>query len=190
MLVGELGDLAASLDILDISSLPGHVAPVEYGDTYRANARLKARAAADGRAAVLADDSGIEVAALGGAPGIHTARWALAPSGAPLDGAGLNRALLARMGDLADRRAAMVSTVVLAIPGQAEVVGQGRVTGRLALDQRGSGGFGYDAVFVLDDGRRLSEVPGAEKDRVGHRGQAVRACVPALITWLTGSRRA
>jgi XTP/dITP diphosphohydrolase len=93
------------------------------------------------------------------------------------------------MADVADRRAAMVSTVVLAIPGQEEEVGQGRVSGRLAHDQRGSGGFGYDAVFILDDGRRLSEVVGEEKDRVGHRGQAVRAVVPALVRWLAALGR-
>ena len=184
LLRAGLGDLAGRLEVRDLAARPGYEAPVEDGETYLDNALLKARAAAGGDAAVLADDSGIEVAALGGAPGIRSARWALTPAGGEMSGSGRNRALLARVGDTDRRDAAMVSNVVLLVPGLAPVVGRGRVEGTLAREERGSGGFGYDAIFLLRDGRRLSEVAGAEKDRVGHRGQAVRAVLPALMAWI------
>lgn len=184
MVLAGLGPLAVGLEVVDLRGRRDHVPPREDGGTYEANARIKAAAVADGRAAVLADDSGIEVAALGGQPGLHSARWARDPEGGQLDGAGLNRALLARLAGVADRRAAMVCTVVLMLPGGQLACGRGRVVGTVADDQRGAGGFGYDAVFVLSDGRRLAEVAGEEKDRVGHRGEAVRAVLPALSRWL------
>lgn len=161
---------------------------MEDGDSYAANAAKKARsvAAADPAVAVLADDSGLEVTALGSAPGLLSARWATGPDGGPLDGAGLNTALLRRMEGLlpAERGARMVCAVALLLPGGRLVGGWGEVRGTIAQDARGEGGFGYDAVFLLPDGRRLSEVAPPIKDRLGHRGQAVRAVVPDLRRWL------
>ena len=180
---------AADLRLLGWDDLGGLLEmPPEDAPSYAANALRKAEAVAarDPQAAVLADDSGIEVEALGGAPGLTSARWATAPDGARLDGAGLNAALLARLGGLpaARRGARMVCAVALLLPGRPAVVGTGSVRGSVALEQRGRGGFGYDAVFLLPDGRRFSEVPAEEKDACSHRGGAVAAAAPALRAWL------
>lgn len=188
LLAAELGPGLAGVEFCDLRGLPGHASPAEGAADYAGNARLKAWAVAalDVQAAVLADDSGLEVAALGGEPGLRAARWATGPGGEPLPGPGLNAALLARLGGLAPpaRGAVMVSAVALLLPGQGLAEGRGEVAGRIALDQRGGAGFGYDAVFLLADGRRLSELQGAEKDRLSHRGAAVRAVAPALRAWL------
>ncbi len=182
-----LGPAAAVLDMRDLGDLPGFVPAAEDAPTYRENVVRKALAArlADPGCAVLADDSGIEVDALGGGPGVRSARWATDPRGAGLSGAGLNAALLARLGGLPpERRAArMVAWVALLLPDGCRVAA-GSVAGRVAQAARGSGGFGYDAVFVLPDGRRLSEVQPAEKDMVSHRGQAVGGVVADLRRWL------
>jgi XTP/dITP diphosphohydrolase len=183
-----LGPGAQALEVADLRGLAGYAPPPETGDTYEDNALLKARAvaAADPGAAVLADDSGIEVDALGGGPGVRSARWATAPDGRLLDGPGLNAALLERLAGVpAERRGArMVAVVALVLPGRPPVLSRGEIRGRIAFDQRGSSGFGYDAVFLLPDGRRLSEVPPEVKDALGHRGQAVRGVLPALRQWL------
>lgn len=182
------GRLLPGLAVADLRDLLAYVPPHETGDTYEENAEIKAlaAAAADPGAIVLADDSGIEVDALGGAPGIHSARWATGPSGAPLDGRGLNDALLRRLAGLPPqhRTARMVCAVALILPGRAPACFRGEVRGTIAPDQRGTGGFGYDALFLLPDGRRLSEVAPEVKDDLGHRGHAVRAAVPSLRAWL------
>jgi len=180
-----LGAAASRVRIGDLRSL-GAPAVVEDADIYAANASKKAHAAAiaDPAAAVLADDSGIEVAALGGAPGIQSARWATAADGTPLDGAGLNAALRLDGVPEPQRGARLVCAVALLLPDGRLGTGWGEVAGHIAHDQRGARGFGYDAVFVLPDGRRLSEVGAAVKDLVGHRGQAVRGVVPELRRWL------
>lgn len=187
LLEAALQDHLDSLHIADLGSL--RVPPVsEDGDTYAANAVKKARAVAavDPAAAILADDSGLEVAFLNGAPGLLSARWAMGPGGAPLDGPGLNEALLRRLEGLSDsgRGARLVCATALVLPGGALFTGWGEVQGYIARDQQGAGGFGYDAVFVLPDGRRLSDVPPAVKDRLGHRGRAVRAVASDLRPWL------
>lgn len=186
-MLAALGEAAADLCVVDARDL--HLdATLEDCATYAGNAEKKARlvAAADPAAAVLADDSGLEVVALGGAPGLLSARWVTDPGGRPLDGPGLNAALLRRMEGLppGDRRARMVCAVALLLPGGRLVQGWGEVHGVIAPDCRGTGGFGYDAVFLLSDGRRLSEVAPGIKDRLGHRGQAVGAVVPELRRWL------
>ena len=181
---------APCLEVEGLGGVAGYRAPAEDGLDYRANAEIKVRGTAvrvPGEA-VLADDSGIEVDALAGEPGVRSNRWATGPTGAPLDGAGLNAALLSRLqGVPADRRTArLVCVVALALPGAGTpriVFGYGALCGRIAHDARGTGGFGYDAVFLLKDGRRLSEVAAAVKDERGHRGQAVRAVAAALADW-------
>lgn len=195
LLTANLGPDAALVRVEGAGDL-GLPPAAEDGDTYAANALLKARpvAAADPAAAVLADDSGLEVVALGGAPGLLSARWAVTADGRPLDGAGLNAALLGRLSGLPapERAARMVCAVALLLPDGQLLSGWGEVRGSIALEARGGGGFGYDAVFLLPDGRRLSEVEPAVKDRLGHRGQAVRALVPGLrrhLTWVAGGRR-
>jgi XTP/dITP diphosphohydrolase len=167
----ELGRLLGA----GVAPLPGYEAPVEDGATFVANARLKALAGAavappDG--IVVADDSGIVVEALGGAPGIHSARY----GGDGLDDAGRVRHLLGELGDAADRRAAFVCVLVAVLPDGSELVAEGRVDGTVAAAARGGNGFGYDPVFVpLGETRTIGELSDAEKDAVSHRSRAAAA---------------
>ncbi len=150
----------------------------ETGATYRANALLKARAAAraTGRPA-LADDSGLEVEALDGRPGIHSARYAGGDPG------NLHRVLRELLGvPWARRGARMVAAVALVLPDGTAYVGEGAVRGRMAMAPRGLNGFGYDPAFVLEDGRTAAERAPAEKDAVSHRRRALDALWDALST--------
>jgi XTP/dITP diphosphohydrolase len=193
LLQGVLGSAADLVEIADLTTLDAHRSPPEVGTDYAANALLKLAAAAALAAgeAVIADDSGLEVDVLAGAPGVHANRWATGPAGEALNGRDLNAALLARLEGVPDawRGASMVSEVRLWLPAGSSgrtVRGRGAVRGRIAHEARGSGGFGYDAVFLLLDGRRLSEVPAAVKDQLGHRGQAMRAVAADLLGWIAG----
>jgi XTP/dITP diphosphohydrolase len=145
----------------------------ETGASLEENALIKARvvAAATGMPAV-ADDTGLEVDALGGAPGVHTARYA-GPDG---DYAANRRALLMALGDTADRRARFRTVVALVVPGEAEVLAEGVLEGWITTAERGSGGFGYDPVFEVD-GRTLAEMGEGEKNRISHRARALQALV-------------
>lgn len=149
----------------------------EDADTYAGNALRKARAAlaaADGRIG-LGDDSGLEVAALGGEPGLHSARWA-----GPTD-ADRNAALLVRLNGAADRSAAFVCALAAALPDGREIVVEERVDGAITEAPRGAAGFGYDPLFVpLGDSRTVAQLSPAEKDAVSHRGRASRALAAAL----------
>jgi XTP/dITP diphosphohydrolase len=154
---------------------------VEDADTLEGNARLKAAAicAATGQAAV-ADDTGLEVDALGGAPGVHSARY----GGEDAD-AGVNLAKLLREleGVEAPDRTARFRTVALIVrPDGSEMSAVGVVEGHIAADPRGIGGFGYDPVFVpIDsDGQTFAEMGDAGKNAISHRGRAFRALVSQL----------
>ncbi|MGH9213980.1 MAG: RdgB/HAM1 family non-canonical purine NTP pyrophosphatase [Acidimicrobiales bacterium] len=146
----------------------------ETGTTYEENALLKARAVAlaTGGLAV-ADDSGIEIDALGGAPGIHSARWTAQDSWVPR--------VLREVGEVAgpdgDRSCRYVAAAAAVWPDGREVVVRGTVEGRLAAAPRGTGGFGYDPIMVpLDgDGRTFAEMDEADKHEISHRGRAFRA---------------
>jgi XTP/dITP diphosphohydrolase len=176
--VRELSDIlaAAGADVA-LEPLPEGVAmPEETGTTFLANARLKARAvlAATGHAA-LADDSGLEVDALGGEPGVFSARYA-GVDGASADAAN-NAKLLAELAGIhgPNRRARFRCVLVLAAPGVPEVVAQGAIEGFILPELRGPGGFGYDPLFQPEgDSRSLAEYAPEEKNRVSHRGQAAR----------------
>jgi XTP/dITP diphosphohydrolase len=155
----------------------------ETGDTFLENALLKARAYAgwSGLAAV-ADDSGLEVDALGGAPGVRSARYA--GQGAS-DQANLDKLLAAMAGVPPERRTARFRcAAVLTDPGGREWHAEASWEGRLLEAPRGSGGFGYDPVF-LPDGWELTsaEVDQATKDAASHRGKAFRALRPAIEAW-------
>ena len=158
--------------------------------TYAENAAAKAVALCRASGEItLADDSGIEVAALGWGPGVHSARFASpdGPSGAEL--------LLDRLAGVADRRARMVCWLALAIPdtrngGRPSVeLFEGVVSGRVAEQPRGTGGFGYDPIFELDDGRTNAELPDPAKDAHSHRGRAVAAAMPRLRELLSARAR-
>jgi XTP/dITP diphosphohydrolase len=168
------------------------VGPVEIGLelsvpephlTYADNARDKAVAfsRASGRL-TLADDSGIEVAALDWGPGARSARWAGAKAGDNAD------TLLDRLEGVSDRRARMVCWLALADPGPGEPsveLFSGTVEGSVATGRRGSGGFGYDPIFELPSGLTTAELSPEDKDRLSHRGQAVAAAAPRIRS-LTG----
>jgi len=147
----------------------------ESGGTLEENALLKARAvaAATGLPA-LADDTGLEVAALGGAPGVHTARYAGPGAGYAAN----RRALLAALEGVADRRARFRTVVALVVPGGGEVMAEGVLEGRITTGERGSGGFGYDPVFEVE-GRTLAEMGEDHKNRISHRARALAALAAA-----------
>jgi XTP/dITP diphosphohydrolase len=158
---------------------------VEDADTFEGNARLKAQAlvAATGLAA-LADDSGLEVEALGDAPGVHSARFA-GPHATDADNVARLLADLGALdpaGDPLGRRARFRCVLVLLRPDGSEVVAQGEVAGVIAPHPRGSGGFGYDPVFVPDEGggATFAELTPEAKHRISHRGRALAALVTAL----------
>lgn len=147
----------------------------ETGATLEENALLKARAvaAATGLAA-LADDTGLEVDALGGAPGVHTARYA-GPQATHAD----NRAALLSALAGVDRRSARFRTVIALVEGQEVVIATGVVEGTIATAERGSGGWGYDALFEVD-GRTFAEIGESGKNVLGHRALALEALAARL----------
>ncbi len=156
--------------------------PEEDAGTFEGNARIKAlaaRAAAEealGRpVAALADDSGLEVDALGGAPGVYSSRYA----GADGDDAANNAKLLRELAGVADadRAARFVCTLVFVDEDGSEAVARGTIEGRIGHEERGSEGFGYDPLFLpdaFDDGRTLAEVSQDDKNAISHRGNALR----------------
>lgn len=162
---------------------PGEVA--ETGVTFAENALLKARAVATATGLpAVADDSGLCVAVLGGAPGVFSALWA----GRHGDDAANVRLLLAQLADVPDahRAAWFECAAALSGPGVEETVTSGTLHGRLAREPRGDGGFGYDPVLVPDgDVRTCAELAPEEKDAISHRGQAVRALVATLAPLLS-----
>jgi XTP/dITP diphosphohydrolase len=151
----------------------GDVELDEPGTTYEENARAKAEQARDATGLpALADDSGIEVPALGGWPGLRSARW-LGPDASDRDRL---LGLLARVAEQAphDRRARYVAVVALAVPGAATVSATGACPGLLIDTPRGEGGFGYDPAFLSDDlGVTFGEAEDAAKDGVSHRARAL-----------------
>ena len=178
----KVRELARVLAPHTLEPLPDAVGlPPEDGESFTANALMKARAAAAAIGApALADDSGIVVPALGGAPGVRSARYAGA---AATDEQNLGK-LLNDMAGERDRRAAYVCVLALVEPDGAERLFEGRCEGRLASSPRGSGGFGYDPAFLPDDlegpARTMAEIEPAEKDAISHRGRAARALAAAL----------
>ncbi|OBJ58475.1 RdgB/HAM1 family non-canonical purine NTP pyrophosphatase [Mycobacterium sp. 1423905.2] len=175
----------SGLSVVSLNDVPAFDEAPETGATFEENALAKARDAftATGLASV-ADDSGLEVAALNGMPGVLSARW----SGAHGDDAANTALLLAQMRDVPDDRrgAAFVSACAL-VSAAGEVVVRGEWPGRIARAPRGDGGFGYDPVFVPDgDHRTAAQLSPTEKDAVSHRGRALALLLPALRTLAPG----
>ncbi|NEW42548.1 RdgB/HAM1 family non-canonical purine NTP pyrophosphatase [Nocardia cyriacigeorgica] len=170
----------AGLEIVGLDDVPTYDEAPETGATFEENALAKARdgAAATGLACV-ADDSGLEVDALNGMPGVLSARW----SGRHGDDAANNALLLGQLGDVPDERrgARFVSTCALAVPGGAETVVRGEWPGTIGRKPIGDGGFGYDPLFVPEGGTTTAaQLTPAEKDAVSHRGRALTQLLPAL----------
>ena len=153
---------------------------VEDGETYAENAGRKARSYSNACGLpALADDSGLEVDALEGAPGLYSARYA----GKAADDAANRAKLLAALANIpTERRAARFRCVIaLAFPYTTNVrLGEGVVEGSIAMDERGDLGFGYDPVFSLSDGRRMAELDVSEKNRISHRARALANAAWAL----------
>jgi len=159
---------------------------LEHGGTYAENAVLKARYFAErGGLATVADDSGIEVDALGGEPGVHSARWAGAGARDADQDARNNAKLVAALRDVPEERRTARYRCVVAyldrVDGTPEIV-EATCEGRVALEPRGSGGFGYDPYFFSPElGMTFGEAAPAAKARVSHRGRAFRALAEMLL---------
>lgn len=168
-----------SMTLLSLADVPAFDEVPETGATFEENALLKARSGFEATGvACVADDSGLEVDALNGMPGVLSARW----SGAHGDDPANTALVLGQMSDVPDDRrgAAFVSACAL-VSGAGETVVRGEWRGSIVVEPRGSGGFGYDPVFLPADSQRTAaELSPAEKDAVSHRGRALALLVPAL----------
>jgi XTP/dITP diphosphohydrolase len=169
--VREIAELLAPFgtEVLAAAAL-GLAEPEETAASFAGNARLKAEAAAAASGLpALADDSGLCVAALGGAPGIYSARWA----GPDRDFSLAMRRVEQALGERPDRRAAFVCALALAMPGQPTRVFEGRVEGTLVFPPRGSRGFGYDPIFLAEgESQTFGEMDPEKKHAMSHRAQA------------------
>ena len=170
----KLRELRGALPAWEIDLLAAPDEPVEDGATFIENARIKARHGRLRAAAedwVAGEDSGIEVAALGGGPGIESARWAADPV----------ERLLDELEGIADRRARYVCELVVLAPGGAEIHATGTLEGEVAHEPRGREGFGYDPIFVpLGESQTVAELGNAWKVGHSHRARAARALAEAL----------
>jgi XTP/dITP diphosphohydrolase len=190
---GKLRDFAAAAEIegVRVESVPGfaNVAEVkEDGETFSANARKKAEhysLLAPGNL-VLADDSGLEVAALGGAPGVRSARYAAdSSSTGNADDNANNRKLLAELDKISEKlaRAQFVAVIAAAVDGKTVAEFRGQVQGAVIDLPRGSNGFGYDPLFLVEGtGKTMAELSPAEKAAISHRGRAFRR----FLEWYRG----
>ncbi|MEV7604782.1 RdgB/HAM1 family non-canonical purine NTP pyrophosphatase [Paenarthrobacter sp. NPDC089322] len=191
LLRGQVPGLDVDTQVVDAAAA-GAPDVAETGVTFAENSLLKARAVAEATGLVaIADDSGLAVDVLGGAPGIFSARW----SGKHGDDAANLQLLLAQLSDVPDdfRGAAFVCAAALAVPGpdgiEHETVEYGQLEGTLLREPRGEGGFGYDPVLQpagMD--RSCAELSSEEKNAISHRGQAFRALLPAIVAALSGVR--
>ena len=191
LLRGQIPGLDVDTQVVDAAAV-GAPDVAETGVTFAENSLLKARAVAEATGLVaIADDSGLSVDVLGGAPGIFSARWA----GRHGDDDANLRLLLAQLSDVPDghRGAAFVCAAALAVPesasadGAREVVEYGQLAGTLLREPRGEGGFGYDPVLEpLGLDRSCAELSPEEKNAISHRGHAFRALLPAIVEALAG----
>ena len=174
--------LGSSYELVGLDESAPDVA--ETGVTFEDNALLKAHAAAAATGlASVADDSGLTVDALNGMPGVLSARWSGLPEGDPGRDAANLQLVLAQIGDIPPERrgAAFVCAAAAALPGGKSIVVRGEVRGSLLYAPRGTGGFGYDPIFLPEGGSlTTAELDPAEKDAISHRGRAFRALVARL----------
>ena len=175
------------VEVLGLDDVPAYDEPVEDQPTFEGNALLKARAGlAHTGLPSLADDSGLCVDALNGMPGVLSARW----SGPPKSDARNNQLLLDQLADVPDERrgAYFACAVAFCHPTAGELVVEGRMDGRVIRETRGSGGFGYDVLFVADDhpGPTTAELSVEDKDAISHRGRALREIAPQVANLLGG----
>jgi len=175
------------LEVVGLDDVPEYDEPVEDQPTFEGNALLKARAglAATGLPSI-ADDSGLCVDALNAMPGVLSARW----SGQPKSDERNNALLLEQLADVPDERrgAHFTCAVAFCAAGLDEVVVEGRMDGRIIHETRGSGGFGYDVVFVAHEfpDHTTAELDPPDKDAISHRGRALREIAPRIADLLRG----
>jgi len=176
----EMRRILANDLVVGLDDVPPYDEAPESGLTFEANARIKAREGlAHTGLPTVADDSGLAVAAMNGMPGVFSARW----TGRHGDDTGNVDLLLRQLSDVPEEElgAAFVCAVVLVLPDGREWTVHGEMRGRLVREPRGTGGFGYDPIFVADGHTRTSaELTPAEKDAISHRGQAMRALAAIL----------
>jgi XTP/dITP diphosphohydrolase len=176
----KIAEVEAVLADLDppVGVIPGHEWPdvEETESTLEGNALLKARAVclATGHAAI-ADDTGLEVDALAGAPGVHTARFA----GEDASYEDNVDKMLAELAGVEDRGARFRTAIAIVMPSGEEMIVEGVLEGTITETRRGSAGFGYDPIFSIA-GRTLAEIPSDEKNRISHRALALRALASEL----------
>jgi XTP/dITP diphosphohydrolase len=175
------------VELQTLDAFPGAPEVAETGTTFAENALLKAHSIAGfTHLPAVADDSGLCVDVLGGSPGVFSARW----SGKHGDDDANLDLLLAQLADVppGKRAAHFACAAALALPGGREHVAHGRLDGVLLTERRGANGFGYDPIFVPEDGARTTaELEPAEKDAISHRGRAFRA-LAADLPGLLGER--
>ena len=179
--LAEIGDLLAPLRVTAVSAASlGLAEPEETGTSFIANAVLKARDAAEASGLpALADDSGLVVPALGGAPGIYSARWA----GPERDFRRAMARVAQELGDNPDRRAHFTAALALAWPDGHVESFEGRVQGTLVWPPRGTQGFGYDPMFLPEGGRlTFGEIEPAAKHRISHRAVAFAQLIAACFS--------
>lgn len=154
----------------------------ETGTTFAENAALKARAVCEASGLpAIADDSGLCVDALNGAPGVYSARY----GGGELDDAGRYKLLLENMRGMLDRRCGFVSAICCAFPNGDEITAQGECRGTLAYAPKGDNGFGYDPIFFVPDMKKtFAQLTAEEKNEISHRGKALRAFKEKLEHYL------
>lgn len=183
--IRELQAMFADTGIQVIGLDPDSPEVEETGTTFEENALIKARAAvaATGLPA-LGEDSGLAVDALGGEPGIRSARWV------PGSDADRMYALLRRMEGVPDgqRAGRYVSCIAMVTPDGREAVVRGELEGEITREPRGSGGFGYDPIFLLEGGKTTAEISMAEKNAISHRARALAKAMEVLPTLLGGER--
>ncbi len=180
--IKEITDLLGKLpiDLLTPDDLNLQLEVDENGSTYFENAHLKAEAYCQaGGLPTLADDTGLEVAALGGKPGLYSARFSENPNATNHD---RRQLLLAKLAEhQRPWEACFICVVVLALPNGEIYSAEGICPGEIIPDERGNQGFGYDPIFLLDDaGKTMAELSLREKNRISHRALAVRGIIPIV----------
>lgn len=176
-----LGDSVRVVSAADL----GVIMPEETALTFAGNAELKAKAAFDQTGHIsLADDSGLEVDALDGKPGVHSARFA----GENATDAENNSLLLKQMADVPDglRTARFRSAIAIALGEGDALIFEGTVEGTIGHEEVGTSGFGYDPLFRVPNGRSFGEMSSEEKNPISHRGAAMRKAIPVLLDYLNG----
>jgi XTP/dITP diphosphohydrolase len=169
----EAREIFKGMEVVSIKDVSPSFGPDETGTSFLQNAVLKAEAAikVSGGIAVLSDDSGLSVPALGGEPGVYSSSY----GGVEGDDALNRKRLLAELQDVADRRAFFLCTAVLMMPDGSAFVTVGRCDGNIGYEEKGSNGFGYDSLFIPEGFQRtMAELDSDEKNSLSHRGDAFR----------------